>query len=240
MNKLSPLAKELVQAGRNAPGPTSTDKLRVKQRLEERLASSSLAASDATAKQLPNAQIAPNALLQPTVSWTLAASLAVGAAVVAGGLAWYAGDDAQSSEPSSHVSPPLATTASPERLPSPEASTSRRVPRTEAAPTATETALRPPTSSATDTRRSTRLGEEVALLARATSQLRDGRAEEALRTLSQHQRDFPNGSLTPERRAARAQALCALGRHEEARRELDRLSPSSPQAVRARQLCERK
>jgi hypothetical protein len=240
MNKLSPLAKELVQAGRDAPGPTSTDKLRVKQRLEERLASSSLAASDEAAKRSPKADVPPNAVLQSTVPWTLAASLAVGAAVVAGGLSWYAGSEARSNEPSSHVSAPLATTISAARLPSPEASSAKRVPEIEAASTATEPAPRPPASSAPDIRRGTRLGEEVALLARATAQLRDGRAAEALSTLGKHQRDFPNGSLTLERRAARAQALCALGRHEEARHELDRLSPSSPQALRARQFCERR
>jgi Tetratricopeptide repeat len=43
--------------------------------------------------------------------------------------------------------------------------------------------------------------------------------------------------LLEERRAARAQALCALGRHAEAERELAKLPQASPQAARVRQLC---
>jgi hypothetical protein len=43
-----------------------------------------------------------------------------------------------------------------------------------------------------------------------------------------------------ERHGARAQALCLLGRRAEADRELKGLSPTSPQAARARRLCEGK
>jgi hypothetical protein len=58
--------------------------------------------------------------------------------------------------------------------------------------------------------------------------------------LAEHQRQFPQGLLSVERRAARAQALCQLGRKAEAERELRGLSPSSPQAARARKLCSSK
>jgi len=83
-----------------------------------------------------------------------------------------------------------------------------------------------------------RLAQEVALLARATSDLHAGRAANALKVLDEYQRQFPKGLLTEERRAARAQALCALGRQSEAQAELARLAPQSPAAARAKQVCE--
>src|SRR6185369_7565739 len=83
-----------------------------------------------------------------------------------------------------------------------------------------------------------RLAEEVALLSRATSALRAGRAAEALKFLDEHQRKFPKGVLGVERRGARAQALCALKRVGEGRAELARLAPQSPAAGRAKQVCD--
>jgi hypothetical protein len=83
-----------------------------------------------------------------------------------------------------------------------------------------------------------RLAQEVALLSRATSDLRAGRAGAALKSLDEHQRKFPNGMLTVERRAVRAQALCMLKRVNEGRAELSHLAPQSPAAGRAKQLCD--
>jgi hypothetical protein len=68
--------------------------------------------------------------------------------------------------------------------------------------------------------------------------LRAGRVSVALKTLDEHRRRFPSGILTEERCAARAQALCALGRQREAQAELDRLAPRSLAAARARQICD--
>jgi hypothetical protein len=82
------------------------------------------------------------------------------------------------------------------------------------------------------------LAREVALLARATKELHAGNARKALNTLETHRRKFPNGSLAEERRAATAQALCALGRVSEGRAEQARLAPNSPAASRAKQLCD--
>jgi len=77
----------------------------------------------------------------------------------------------------------------------------------------------------------------VALLSRATSALRAGRAADALTLLNEHQHKFPKGVLSEERRAAKAQALCSLGRQTEGRAELARLAPHSPAAIRAQQAC---
>jgi hypothetical protein len=83
-----------------------------------------------------------------------------------------------------------------------------------------------------------RLAQEVALLSRATSDLRAGRAGAALKSLDEHQRKFPTGMLTVERRAVRAQALCTLKRVSEGRAEISLLAPQSPAAGRAKQLCD--
>jgi hypothetical protein len=81
------------------------------------------------------------------------------------------------------------------------------------------------------------LAQEVALLSRATSDLHRGNAAAALQVLNEHWRKFPNGLLSEERRGARAQALCLLGRTSEAQAELARLTPQSPAAARAKQAC---
>jgi outer membrane protein assembly factor BamD (BamD/ComL family) len=84
------------------------------------------------------------------------------------------------------------------------------------------------------------LPEEVRLLSKAEQQLSAGRADDALRTLGEHERRFPGGVLAEERLAARVQALCALGRLAEARADLARLAHAYPQSAhldRARKFC---
>jgi hypothetical protein len=80
----------------------------------------------------------------------------------------------------------------------------------------------------------------VAILSRAASALHAGRAASALKAIDEHQRKFPQGLLSEERRAARAQALCLLGRRGEAELELQRLvknSPQSPNTARVKEVC---
>jgi hypothetical protein len=81
------------------------------------------------------------------------------------------------------------------------------------------------------------LASEVAILSHATRELHAGRATEALKSLDEYHRKFPKGLLSEEQCAARAQALCALGRFDEANTKLAGLSPQSPLAVRAKQFC---
>ena len=83
-----------------------------------------------------------------------------------------------------------------------------------------------------------RLAAEVALLSRATRDLRAGRPAEALKALDEYRRKFPKGLLGEEQRAGRAQALCALGRFDEANEKLAALAPQSPLAVQAKQFCD--
>jgi outer membrane protein assembly factor BamD (BamD/ComL family) len=84
------------------------------------------------------------------------------------------------------------------------------------------------------------LPEEVRLLTRAEQELKEGRTEDALKTLGEHEHRFSAGALSEERLAARVQALCTLGRGADARKELTRLArlyPRSPHIERARRFC---
>jgi outer membrane protein assembly factor BamD (BamD/ComL family) len=86
------------------------------------------------------------------------------------------------------------------------------------------------------------LAEEVRLVSKAEQQLSAGRADDALKTLSEHERRFPNGALTELRMAARVQSLCTPGRiaEAEARADLTKLArayPQSPQLDRTRRFC---
>jgi hypothetical protein len=94
-----------------------------------------------------------------------------------------------------------------------------------------------PSGGSTVPKRRDRLAEEVELLSRATVELRTGNAHGALEALEEHQRKFPMGTLTEERRAAMALALCALARVREGRAQLAALAPNSPAVARAQQAC---
>jgi len=127
------------------------------------------------------------------------------------------------------VKPAAVVTAKAQPLP---ALTSNPAP-TEAEPPTAPAPLSPP-------RKQTRFAEEVAILSKATSELRAGRANDGLKLLEEHERKFPSGRLAGERRAARIQALCALGKLPEAEAELARLkasSPRSPHLARAQRAC---
>lgn len=81
---------------------------------------------------------------------------------------------------------------------------------------------------------------EADLIARAQQALRTRDAAAALRLLGEHERRFPAGELTDARRGARARALCALGRTEQARAEvlaLQRDRPGSPVAAGVADVC---
>lgn len=62
-----------------------------------------------------------------------------------------------------------------------------------------------------------RLREEVALIGGVKAALDDGRPSDAMKTLDDHARRFPEGELAPERRGYRAIALCTLGKDAQGR-----------------------
>jgi len=84
------------------------------------------------------------------------------------------------------------------------------------------------------------LAEEARLLKQAQRALRDGKPAVALTALVEHERRFPRGQLALERSAARVQALCGLGRTQQAEREgkaFLQLHPGSGLAAQVRASC---
>lgn len=86
------------------------------------------------------------------------------------------------------------------------------------------------------------LEAEIELLRAAQVALQKGDSRRALSALNKHRRLFPGGMLRQEREAARAVALCELGRYDQGRQVAKRLlvdSPRSPLAQRIARSCNR-
>jgi hypothetical protein len=240
MSDLSEGGKALVKAGRQADRPSDADRERVLVALRERLGDAALLA--ASTVQAP----APRTPSQPTLAhFKLLKWAWVGPTVlVAGAAAWlvpHSGQQHQAAAPAVHASalsaPLVAPSAAQEVSPSPSAQVLD--PTSTRADSADE-ATRPSDAQKIVPRSRDTLAEEVALLSRAETELHAGHPAKALLALAEHQRKFPRGALAEERTAARIQALCALGRSDEANaqlRQLLHISPNSPQEERARQAC---
>jgi hypothetical protein len=85
------------------------------------------------------------------------------------------------------------------------------------------------------------LNEELDLVRAAQVAMRQGETSAALTMLEGHANRYPNGALREEREAARAIALCELGRLDQGRQVGRRLllnSPRSPLAGRIHKSCE--
>jgi hypothetical protein len=222
MASLSPNARALITAGRRALRATAADRERVESALRARLG------ADALPSDAPTVPVAPRG------GWQLLAKAGAATCLVGGAL--VAALTARVGTPTvSRVDPPPAagqTTASAttESLDQP----APRADKVEAAPVPAPAS---PPHDAAPQRRRDRLAQEVALLTHATTALRGGRAQEALRVLETHQRRFPTGMLAEERRTAMAQALCRLGRVAAGRAQLSRLPPNSPAARGAEEVC---
>ena len=220
MSNSSPNGRTLLSEARAALRPNDEDRERVAAALRARLGAAVLPGAISEQAGAAATQWLPLRLV---------ASVVAGAGLI-GGLVYVGGE----------ASPPTATLR---RLPSAAVSVVAfpQPPPSSAAPPQSPAPSKPmeraPGSGA---QRADGLAREVAILARAARELRSGRAREALKSLDEHQRQFPAGVLAEERRAAKAQALCTLGRAGEAKAELLRLAKSAPQsasAARARQFC---
>jgi len=225
MASLSSKARALIEEARDDLRPPAGERERLEALLDAHLAGTAPAPTNQP--PLPVRHVGS--------SWRLVTSLTVGAALVGGVALWaLRPNSSRSSAP-----PPVGASASPGPA-APAIATAAPAVEVQA-PVAPEAPLpaKPPAEAPAPVQRSQdRLAQEVALLARATSDLRAGRASAALKSLDEHQRKFPNGMLTVERRAVRAQALCTLKRVNEGRAELSQLAPQSPAAGRAKQLCD--
>ncbi|HET9956515.1 MAG TPA: hypothetical protein VFQ61_18545 [Polyangiaceae bacterium] len=227
MNELTPIAKELVRAGRAASRPNPADRERISHALQARIDISG----------------APNAPTPPTQSLSLLGKGWLGWTGI--GIAALCGLGAvvlivmSSSAPVAMVMPRIEQSVPAQLAPTPADAVvvSSAEPAEEV--TKNEAPSRSPSPMAS-ARSSDRLADEVAILSRAEADLHRGQASSALRSLDEHQRKFPSGALSLERRAARVRALCALGRSNEATAELKRLTrsaPGSPLERRAREAC---
>jgi hypothetical protein len=78
----------------------------------------------------------------------------------------------------------------------------------------------------------TSLAEELALLRQIRTDLRAGRADEALRGVRTHRREYAGSTFAEERDATEAVALCALGRVDEARARATVFSHAYPSSTR--------
>ncbi len=231
MVDLSPKARSLVQAGRSAFRATAGDRQRIETALRARLGAGTLPpGADGTGLAGPAA-------------WHTVARLAIGVCVV-GGAAFLALRPSASApvpqaERSGHLPAAAPARAAPQTTAAGSSDTpepTRPVAPMVVASPATATSAKVPAPSAPH--KPDRLAQEVALLSRATAELRAGHAGKALQALDEHQRRFPSGALSEDRRAAKAQALCSLGRVSEGRAELAQLAPQSPAAARAKQVCD--
>jgi hypothetical protein len=224
MSELSPEARELVDDGLSVLRPSSRDRARVATALAARLGTAALLLPEA-------AGAAPKALAVWPKLATVAASVSAGIAAI-GATYWLTQTAATPTE--APVKPPAVAAPVVTHAPPPATSVeSDDVPPSALAP---EPVVTTPRKAATVDP----LVEEVAILSKATSALRAGNPAEGLRLLEEHQRKFPKGRLAEERRAARIQALCALGKLSAAEAELARLaqsSPRSPHLARAQRAC---
>jgi len=237
MSDLSDLnsdGKALVRAGRQADRPSSADRERVLAALRARLGDAAVLSTG-----LAHAPSGAGVPRSPFVKWAW-----VGSTVLAAGALWLVPRVWQHGEKAtpapSAVSVPSVKSAEPET-----AGVLGSAPQ--APPSASPSALVAPavSSRSVETQRGPArsrdgLADEVALLSRAETELRAGRPAKALLALAEHQRKFPRGALAEERTAARIQALCALGRNDEANaqlRQLLHISPNSAHEGRARQAC---
>lgn len=107
-----------------------------------------------------------------------------------------------------------------------------------ASPPATPRPPRVPAHTPTPAERG--LAAEVAYMREARAALDRGDPASALHPLDAHAQEFPAGQMLEDRERLRIEALCALGRGDEARAEIDaflRDHPSSTHTARVRGLC---
>lgn len=217
-------AQSLVAAGREWQRPALTDRQRVLEQLRQRIGGGS---------PIVVSMVVPKAGVRGLAQQAQKLALATAAACVVATATWHVlhRDPAgRGVEPTRQA--PVATAVA--------ATTPEPAPAPTVADPGTDSSATDPAPSKADRSRANQLGEEVALLSRAETDLHARRWSEALTRLDEHARRFPRGTLTQERIAAQVQALCGLGRTADAESALARLrsvSPNSLHEARARAAC---
>lgn len=224
---LSPQARALIRAHRDARRPTAEDRERVAAALRARLGATVL-----PLETLTNQRLAINGMQQ----WL---ATACGLCVVGGALFLARRPEAalESTTRSSNESVELGPSATARPIPirASESTAATMTAQGKVAPVASQRARPKVTlaAPAPDT-----LGQELQLLTSAASQLSSGQATGALLVLEEHQRRFSHGVLSDERNLAKARALCMLHRFDEGRAALALLATGTPAAARVREECD--
>jgi len=234
MSGLSPELSEFVQVSRSALRPTEADSARILEALRAQLGDAAVV----------GAQTAQAAVTSASTSFLFGKGslLSLVGLAMLGGIWFFAAHNPRAALRDTNAVSSIATTASANIALAPRLTSSSTPLSPE--PAASEGAavanlgsdgdkLRPAASHHVHDR----LAEEVAIIARAEAALRSGRPAVALEVLNEHERKFGNGLLAEERIAARAQALCALGRTAEAEAQLTQLSPDSLHGRPSRKAC---
>jgi len=211
-------ARELMQASRDLHRPTVADRERIQKALRVRLG---VVVLPLQAHGVP---------LAANLPWALASTVVMGAVLIAAALLFANRQGPRAIDLARTAAVPVAVSGSTAAALTPPAESIS----VSMSPAVVSSERPPPQAPPVEEP----LAQEVTLLARAVTDLHAGRVVKALKALDEHQRRFPNGLLTEERRAARAQALCALGRRGEAEAELAQLAPQSLAAARAKQVCD--
>lgn len=217
-SELSDDAKELVNAGRAALGPAAADKARIAMALQARLQAPEVADDAAELPELAGGSVAKSPWLGKGLVWT------GGVVISAAAAAYYL---LPTSRTELRQSDGVVASRAQEATPAESAPTALPiVPKVvavnadAAAPAQTAASSNGKTSQRSGS--GDRLGEEAALLTRAEKAFHSGNFTRALALTNEHRAKFPKGLLTRERIHLRVEALCALGRNEEADKELRR------------------
>jgi hypothetical protein len=136
--------------------------------------------------------------------------------------------------PAAELVPPKPAPRRPPALAAPPVAEPAPEPAVEPAPAPVVTAAPPPPPIVTDAQ----LSEEIASVSLAQTFLRDGKSEDALQALDDHDRRFgTRARMFEEVIAARIAALCALGRADAARAELEKLPKGSVYQAKLGHAC---
>jgi len=237
MTELSPESKALVELARDDDEPSAVDRARVRRALGASLATGlamSSATSLAAGAGLKAAGASAGLAGTMKIAMWVGVGMAVGALTTTTAIVALRGPAADTSV--ARPTPRVANTvieADPPVKETPAASPTD----TTTIPlevTSKPTALRTPQPSPSS------LTAEMRLLETARAALSGGDARRALTLIQEHEREFPSGSLSEERRASKVFALCELGRRAEAARaaaEFLRTAPASPLRGRVLDSC---
>jgi hypothetical protein len=238
MPELSPRLRQLVDASRQAQGPSADDRERVSRALGRRLAVGAVVAATALgSREVAGAAATKAGALAATGSG--AKWVVVSLAVVAGGLggvgAYHLGtrSDRAPVVASAVVAQPAAR--------APKASVpAKALEPSQEPPVAEARAPSTPRAPAASVTKPDTLGRELELLRGAQRALDSGAPSQALTLLNQYAAEFPHGTLRHESQAARIIALCAAGQRAaglKAAAQFLQAEPSSPFARRVRSAC---